>query len=65
MLINININGLPSTCHLPANQCDYQMIRILHRYTHLKFKGYEEVIVQDISLKTDNVLFRKQKYYSP
>ncbi|MDF5730054.1 MAG: hypothetical protein PUP92_19075 [Rhizonema sp. PD38] len=30
-----------------------------------QFKGYEEVVVQDISLKTDNVLFRKQKYYSP
>ncbi|MEG3969279.1 hypothetical protein QUA00_16905 [Microcoleus sp. T2B6] len=25
-----------------------------------EFKGYEEVIVQDILLKTDNVLFRKQ-----
>jgi hypothetical protein len=30
-----------------------------------EFKGYEEVIIQDILLKTDNVLFRKQKYYSP
>jgi hypothetical protein len=30
-----------------------------------QFKGYEEVIVQDIRLTTDNVLFRKQKYYSP
>ena len=30
-----------------------------------EFKGYEEVIVQDIVLKTDNVLFRKQKFYSP
>ena len=30
-----------------------------------QFKGYEEVIVQDILLKPDNVLFRKQKYYSP
>ncbi len=29
-----------------------------------EFKGYEDVIVQDISLQTDNVLFRKQKYYS-
>ncbi len=29
-----------------------------------EFKGYEEVIVQDILLKTDNVLFRKEKYYS-
>ena len=30
-----------------------------------EFKGYEEITVQDILLKTDNVLFRKQKYYSP
>lgn len=30
-----------------------------------QFKGYEEVIVQDIKLTTDNVLFRKEKYYSP
>lgn len=30
-----------------------------------EFKGYEEVIVQDILLKPDNILFRKQKYYSP
>ncbi|MGB3649902.1 MAG: transposase [Rivularia sp. (in: cyanobacteria)] len=29
-----------------------------------QFKGYEEVVVQDILLKSDNVLFRKQKYYS-
>ena len=30
-----------------------------------KFKGYEEIIVQDIILATDNILFRKEKYYSP
>lgn len=30
-----------------------------------EFKGYEEVIVQDIKIKTDNVRFRKEKYYSP
>ncbi len=30
-----------------------------------EFKGYEEVIVQEIKLCTDNILFRKQKYYSP
>jgi len=29
-----------------------------------KFKGYEEVVVQDILLKADNVRFRKEKYYS-
>ena len=30
-----------------------------------QFKGYEKVIVQEIILTTNNVLFRKQKYYSP
>ncbi|NEQ78564.1 MAG: transposase [Okeania sp. SIO2C9] len=30
-----------------------------------QFKGYEEVIIQDITLATDNVLFLKEKYYSP
>jgi regulator of replication initiation timing len=29
-----------------------------------EFKGYEQVIVQDISLTTDNILFCKHKYYS-
>ncbi len=30
-----------------------------------EFKGYEDVIVQDIKIETDNVLFRKKKYHSP
>jgi hypothetical protein len=30
-----------------------------------QFKGYEEVVVQDLIIKTDNILFRKEKYYSP
>ena len=30
-----------------------------------QFKGYEEALVQDIRLATDNVLFYKEKYYSP
>ncbi|MDQ3813544.1 MAG: transposase [Armatimonadota bacterium] len=29
-----------------------------------EFKGYEEVVVQDVVIRTDNVLFRKQKFYS-
>src|SRR5215472_12189521 len=29
-----------------------------------EFKGYEEVVVQDLHLSTDNVKFRKEKYYS-
>ena len=30
-----------------------------------EFKGYEDVVVQDILLKTDNVCFHKQKFYAP
>jgi hypothetical protein len=30
-----------------------------------EFKGYVEVVVQDVSFATDNVLFRKEKFYSP
>ena len=29
-----------------------------------KFKGYQDVVVQDILLRTNNILFHKQKYYS-
>jgi hypothetical protein len=30
-----------------------------------QFKGYEDVVVQDIEFHTENVTFRKEKYYSP
>ena len=30
-----------------------------------QFKGYEEVVVQDIRVCTDNVRFRKEKWYAP
>jgi len=30
-----------------------------------EFKGYEPVVVQDIEIKTANVRFEKEKYYSP
>ena len=29
-----------------------------------QFKGYETVVVQDVVVKTDNVRFRKEKYYA-
>jgi hypothetical protein len=29
------------------------------------FKGYETVVVQDLHLQTDNVAFRKEKWYAP
>ncbi len=33
--------------------------------TDAEFKGYEETLVQDLLIQTDNVLFRREKYYSP
>lgn len=30
-----------------------------------QFKGYEEVVVQDLEFRTDTIRFRKEKYYSP
>jgi Transposase IS66 family len=30
-----------------------------------EFKGYEEAVVQDVEVRTDNVLFRKEKWYAP
>jgi len=30
-----------------------------------EFKGHEDVVVQDVVFGTDNVLFRKEKFYSP
>ena len=30
-----------------------------------EFKGYEDSVVQDVVIRTDNVLFHKEKYYSP
>jgi hypothetical protein len=32
--------------------------------TDAQFKGYESVVIQDIQLKTDNVRFLKEKFYS-
>ena len=30
-----------------------------------EFKGYEDVVVQELHIRTDNVKFRKEKYYAP
>ena len=30
-----------------------------------QFKGYEEVVVQDVQFRTHNIKFCKEKYYSP
>jgi len=30
-----------------------------------EFKGYQDVVVQEILIKTDNVEYKKEIYYSP
>jgi Transposase IS66 family len=35
-----------------------------HLPADAQFKGYQDVIVQDIEFRTENVRFRKEKYYS-
>lgn len=40
-------------------------VRVEELPADAEFKGYVDVVVQDIVVKTDNVLFRKEKYYSP
>ena len=30
-----------------------------------QFKGYEDKVVQDLVIKTDNIRFKREKYYSP
>ncbi len=36
-----------------------------HLPADAQFKGYEEVLVQDIEFRSENIRFRKEKYYSP
>ena len=31
----------------------------------IEFKGYREIIIQDIEIRTNNVLYKLQQYYSP
>ena len=44
-----------------------EVVKVDHerRPQDAQFKGYEEVIVQDIDFRTENITFRKEKYYSP
>src|SRR5215467_5112817 len=30
-----------------------------------QFKGYQDVVIQDITFRTDNIKFRRENYYSP
>ena len=44
-----------------------QMVQIdpTHLPLDAVFKGYEDVVVQDVLFRTDNILFHKEKWYAP
>lgn len=51
-----------------AIQIDREQVAEVDRATlpsDAKFKGYEDVVVQDVVFRTDNVCFHKEKYYAP
>jgi regulator of replication initiation timing len=50
---------------IEVNRKEVVKVRVEELPADAEFKGYVDVVVQDIVVKTDNVLFRKEKYYSP
>jgi hypothetical protein len=50
---------------IPINRTETLTVDPAQLPADAEFKGYEEVVVQDLLLQTDNILFRKEKYYAP
>lgn len=50
---------------IEINRKEVVKVRAEEMPADAQFKGYVDVVVQDIVVKTNNVLFRKEKYYSP
>ena len=53
------------TAHIPIDREQVLLVDPDRLPPDAQFKGYEEVVVQDVLLRTDNVLFQKEKFYSP
>src|SRR5437867_9395334 len=53
------------TAHIPIDRAQVLLVNPDRLPPDGQFKGYEEVVVQDVILRTDNVLFQKEKFYSP
>src|SRR6266568_2191572 len=53
------------TAHIPIDREQVLLVDPDRLPPDAQFKGYEEVVVQDVLLHTDNVLFQKEKFYSP
>jgi FtsZ-binding cell division protein ZapB len=50
---------------IEVNREEKLMVERSHLPVDAQFKGYESVVIQNIQLKTDNVRFLKEKFYSP
>src|SRR2546422_4178238 len=53
------------TAHIPIDREQVLLVDPDRLPPDAQFKGYEEVVVQDVLLRTDNVLCHKEKFYSP
>jgi len=55
----------PKRDRIPINREETVRVDPAQLPADAEFKGYEDVVVQDLEIKTDNILFHKEKYYSP
>jgi Transposase IS66 family len=51
--------------HIPIDREQVAQVEPDRLPPDAEFKGYEDVVVQDVIFRTDNVLFHKEKFYSP
>jgi hypothetical protein len=58
-------HGSSKKGEIEINRKEVVKVRAEELPADAQFKGYVDVVVQDIVVKTDNILFRKEKYYSP
>ena len=58
-------HGSSKKAEIKVDRKEVVKVRVEELPADAQFKGYVDVVVQDIVVKTDNVLFRKEKYYSP
>lgn len=50
--------------HIPIDRIKVVKVDQERLPADAQFKGYEEVVVQDIDFRTDNICFQREKYYS-
>ena len=53
------------TDRIPIDREQMLQVDPAHLPPDAVFKGYEDVVVQDVIFRTDNILFHKEKFYSP